>query len=473
VHVVVVGAGISGLAAALSLRTRPDPPEVTLLEADAEIGGKLRVGDLDGMPVDAGAEALGTRRGDLVDLVAAAGLADDLVESRTSMARLELGDRLLPFPAGTLMGVPGDLPALAASGLLTRAALARVRVERVLSATAGAGDVSVGRYVTARMGRQVTDRLVEPWLSRRYAGCADTMSLAATMPVLAGARERGERAGDAVRRHLAHANGTAGDSAPVVGIRGGVGRLPPAVLAAASGATLHARTTVRSVTRTADGRWRVETGPVPRPWVLEADAVVVAVPARPAARMLRDAVPAAALLLDTVEYASVAVVLLGYARSQVATGSLVGSGHLVTPSQGSPVTAVTYAGQKWAWLARQRGDLEVLSLSVGRVDETEVLQRDDADLVALAADEVTDVLGVSARPVVGAVHRWGGALPQYTVGHVARAERVHAMVGALPGLALCGAALDGVEVTSCVTSGKRAAEQVLSTARPGREASGR
>jgi oxygen-dependent protoporphyrinogen oxidase len=80
---------------------------------------------------------------------------------------------------------------------------------------------------------------------------------------------------------------------------------------------------------------------------------------------------------------------------------------------------------------------------------------------------VTDVLGVTARPVAGAVHRWGGALPQYTVGHVARAERVHEALGAEPGLALCGAALDGVGVAACVASGQRAAERVLRTARPG------
>lgn len=460
----VVGGGISGLAAAWFLRRTDDPPQVTVLEAGVEVGGKLRLGDLAGHAVDAGAESMLARRTEAADLARAVGRGQALEPPVTSAARLLVDGTLRPFPSGTVMGVPGDMPALARSGVLTRRGLARARAEAALPMRPHRGDVSVGRLVTSRFGREVTERLVEPLLGGVYAGHADRISLAAAVPALAAARARGERLSVAVR-DLRHAGGgTADGSTPFVGLVGGLGTFPPR-LAAASGARVRTRTTVRALRQTAEGRWLVETGPVPRAEVLEADAVVLAVPAVPASRLLRPVVPAAAALLDLVEYASVAVVTLGYRPADVG-GVLEGSGHLVPPREGREVKAVTYSSRKWRWLAESVPDLVVVRMSVGRMGEPHVLQRDDSDLVALGADDLADVLGLRARPVAGSVFRWGGALPQYTVGHVARAQRVHALLGSQPGLALCGAAVDGVGIPACIVSARSAADAVLRSLRP-------
>jgi oxygen-dependent protoporphyrinogen oxidase len=246
-------------------------------------------------------------------------------------------------------------------------------------------------------------------------------------------------------------------------LRDGLGRLP-AALAAASGAHVRTGTTVRVVTRTAPGRWRLELGPVPHPQVLDVDAVVLALPPLAAARLLRPLVPAAATLLDTVATASVATVTLAYRRKDVAAGSLVGSGHVVPVEAGTPVRAVSYASQRWTWLARALPDLELLRVSVGRVGDEQVLQREDADLVTLAARHLVDTLGVAAKPAAGAVFRWGGALPLYAVGHVSRVERVRSVVASQPGLVLAGTGLDGTGVHACVAAAQRAAEQVLASA---------
>jgi protoporphyrinogen/coproporphyrinogen III oxidase len=462
-HVVVVGGGISGLAAAWFLRRGTAPPRVTVLEASSAVGGKLRLGDLGGHAVDAGAESMLARRPEAADLARAVGLGEQLRQPATSAAQLLVEGRLRPFPPGTVMGVPGDLRALARSRVLTRRGVARARLELAMPTPAAHGDVSVGRYVTSRLGAEVTDRLVEPLLGGVYAGHADQLSLAATIPALAAARERGERLTEAARALRLAGRGSADGTAPFVGLVGGVGTLPDRV-AAASGAEVRTRTTVRVLARSPDGRWRLEVGPVSRPEVVVADAVVLAVPAGPAARLLREAVPAAAALLDLVEYASVGVVALGYRRVDVPVGALRGSGHLVPPQEGRPVKAVTYSSRKWEWVRAAIPDLDVLRMSLGRFGEPEVLQREDADLVALAADDVADVLGISSRPVAGAVFRWGGSLPQYSVGHVARAERVHELLADQPGVVLCGASLDGVGIPACIDSARRAADQVLHAA---------
>ena len=173
-----------------------------------------------------------------------------------------------------------------------------------------------------------------------------------------------------------------------------------------------------------------------------ADAVVLAVPAAPTARLLRPHAAAAASELTQIRYSSMAVVALAFPAT--AFPSLpTGSGFLVPPVDGRSVKAVTFSSTKW------------------RMGEEAVLQRDDADLVDLVLADLTDALGVTDPPLDARVTRWGGGLPQYTVGHLGRVERIRAAVAELPGLAVAGAAYDGVGVPACVASGAQAALVVL------------
>lgn len=464
-RVVVIGAGVTGLAAAWFLRQRPNPPAVTVLEAGPHIGGKLMAGDLGGHAVDAGAESMLARRPEAADLARAVGLGESLVAPATSAARVMVDGELRSFPAGTVLGVPADFRALAASRVLTRRGLARAVAERGLPASAEHSDVAVGRYVTARMGREVTERLVEPLLGGVYAGHANELSLEAVLPAIAAARGRGERLSVAAARLRAAGSGTADGSAPFVGLDGGLFTLAER-LSAASGAVVRNRTIAREIVRDGDG-WQVVVGPVPAPERLSCDAVVVAVPAGPAARLLRGVVPRAAALLDVVDYASVGLVALAYRRDDVPASALRGSGHLVPPREGRVVKAATYSSRKWSWVASAVPGLELVRMSVGRHGEAEQLQHDDADLVRMASDDAADVLGLRGRPVAASVFRWGGSLPQYTVGHVGRAARVHAAVAENPGLAVAGAAVDGVGIPACIASARQAAEAVLQGTGPG------
>jgi oxygen-dependent protoporphyrinogen oxidase len=100
-----------------------------------------------------------------------------------------------------------------------------------------------------------------------------------------------------------------------------------------------------------------------------------------------------------------------------------------------------------------------------------ILQRDDEDLVRLAAAELAEASGVSGSPVESRVTRWGGGLPQYNVGHLDRVARVRAAVASQPGLAVAGAAYDGVGIPACIATARQAAGQVLAgLAGPGRPA---
>src|SRR5690606_17123403 len=139
----------------------------------------------------------------------------------------------------------------------------------------------------------------------------------------------------------------------------------------------------------------------------------------------------------------------------------VGSGYLIPPVERRPVKAVTFSSVKWPHLAEAGRDLVFVRCSIGRLGEEMLLQRDDAELAALAQEELTETLGVGDRPIDVRVTRWGGALPQYEVGHLDRIARARAAVAAQPGLALCGAAYDGVGIPACIASARTAVSQVL------------
>lgn len=442
-HVVVVGAGIAGLAAAHAIGPAA---RVTIVEGAGRIGGKLLTAEVGGIPVDVGAEAMLARAPEGVGLAEAVGL--ELTHPATTSASLLVGGAFHPIPTGTLMGVPADIESVRAAGVLSEDGLAKLTADAATEPVTG--DVSVAGLVAPRLGREVVDRLVDPLLGGVYAGRADVLSLRATMPALAE-ELRGEGSLLSAARHVL-ARSAPGTGPVFATVRDGLGALPAAVLRAA-GAELRLGLPVREVRRTERG-FRLTAGPVPAPTFLDADAVIVAVPAGKAAPMLRDVAPSASRELAGIEYANIALVTLAYPPVSLPPGS----GALVPATEGRAVKALTFSSQKWPHIAD--GPV-IVRASVGRHGEEALLHREDAELVELVTTEIAALVGVSAPPLAARVTRWGGALPQYAVGHADRVRRIGADIASVPGLEVCGAAYEGVGVPACIRTGQRAAARVL------------
>ncbi|MEU9131367.1 protoporphyrinogen oxidase [Kitasatospora sp. NPDC048540] len=456
-HVVVVGGGIAGLAAAAFLSGPPGGApraRVTLLEASGHLGGKLMSGLVGGVRVDLGAESMLARRPEAVELARLVGLDAELEPPTTAKAAVWTRGELRPLPAGQLMGVPGDLAALAASGVLSAEGLARAG--RDVPAELGE-DTAIGRYVAERLGREVVDRLVEPLLGGVYAGRSDEISLRAAVPQLLAAARDGGPLVDGVHRLLGRAHAAGGAAGPVFqGLRGGIGTLPEAVAAYCrkAGADLRTGTAVSGLARTADG-WRVTAGEEE----FTADAVVLAVPAPQAAALLRAEVPAAAAELAGVEYAGMALVTMAFHRAEL-DRPLTGSGFLVPPVDGRAIKAATFSSNKWGWLERAAPDAFLLRTSLGRHREEQALGLPDGELVARSLADLDRAVGLRARPYDTAVTRWGGGLPQYPVGHLDRVARIRAAVAGAGALAVCGAVYDGVGIPACIASARRAVDEL-------------
>jgi oxygen-dependent protoporphyrinogen oxidase len=443
VTVAVVGAGVAGLAAARELRAAG--AEVVVLESTDRVGGKVRASEVGGVPVDEGADSLLRRLPYAVDLAGSVGF--ELVSPEAREAFVWSRGRLRTLPAGTLMGMPTDLVGLVRSGLLSPLGLARAGLDLVLPGRPVTEDVAVGRLVGRRLGREVVERLVDPLLGGVYAGRADLLSLQATVPPLAEAVGRHRSLVRAAR--AARAPVPAGPPAPVfAGSRRALGLLPPLL---AEGLDVRLGTTVRGLSRSTDG-WVVETGSAASPDRVEADAVVLAVPAAPAARLLAGHAPVEELAgLGYASVGLVTVVLDGPSPGR-------GSGYLVPAVEGKVTKGVTFLSRKWG-----RTDATVVRASVGRYGEERDLQRTDSELVELVLAELAVVVGPLPPVVDSRVTRWGGALPQYAPGHVDLVRRLRA---ALPeGLVVAGAAYDGVGIPLVTKSGQDAARTLLAVRR--------
>ncbi|MBO0847109.1 MAG: FAD-dependent oxidoreductase, partial [Nocardioides sp.] len=212
---------------------------------------------------------------------------------------------------------------------------------------------------------------------------------------------------------------------------------------------------VRVLERAGAG-FRLTVGSARTPVTIETARVVLATPAAPAARLLAHVAPVASTELAGVEYASMAVVTLAVPALEVGDSS----GFLVPAVDGRRVKASTYSFNKWAWVG-DASDLRIVRASLGRHREEATLQASDEELVTHVVGDLSLALGQQLRPVDAHVQRWGGALPQYAVGHLDRVGRIRADVSRVPGLAVCGAAYDGVGIPAVIGSARRAAAEVV------------
>jgi oxygen-dependent protoporphyrinogen oxidase len=464
VRVAVVGGGVSGLATAHRIAREVTDAEVVVLEASTRIGGSLHTAEVGGVVVDVGAEAMLNRRREGVQLAVEVGLRDELVHPATASASLWNRGRLVPMPR-TMMGVPLDLRAL--DGVISAKGIVRAALDNVLPPTElGDRDVSVGDLVEERLGKEVVDRLVEPLLGGVYAGHARELSARAAVPQLVALLERDRSLVRAAAAATAPTDPVR-DTPVFAGLRGGVGRLPRA-LARASGATVRTGATVRDLARRPEGGWNLVVGSTHDPEVLQADAVVLATPARATARLLSDVAPGAALTLARIQYASVAIVTMAFPAR--AFPAVAGSGFLVPPVDGRSIKASTFSFAKWDWV-REAGaagaePMVVMRCSLGRHREERALQLSDEELVDVASRDLADAIGLSVSPADAHVQRWGGALPQYAVGHLDRVASVRHELEALSGLAVCGSAYDGVGIPACISSAERAVAKLAADLGP-------
>lgn len=470
-EIVVAGGGITGLTCALTLLDEMPGAEVTVLDAADRLGGRILTTPFDGRPVDAAADAFLARVPDAIALCERLGLTPHMVTPAERTAYLFARGELRRFPEGGVLGIPTDLDALAASGVISSEGVERAALdltmgpdpERDLTGTDG-GDESVGSLVRRRLGDEVYEVLVGPLLSGVNAGNADELSVAAGAPQFAAAlRDHGSLIAGARAQRAAAAAGPGTDAPVFYGLDGGMGSLIDALVAEITtlGGHIAQGTALRSVRPLDPDGLRLELttssaadGTDPEPRIV--DAVVLATPLPVTAELLAPLLPDVAQDMAEVEYASAVMVTLAVPRDQI-DHPLDASGFLVPHREGLLLTACSWASVKWAHL--DRPDIVLLRASAGRHGDERALELDDDALVDALLADLGATMGLHGRPTTARVTRWPHALPQFRPGHLRRLAAWRAALTTVsPRLLATGAGFEGLGIPACIRQGRETAK---------------
>jgi oxygen-dependent protoporphyrinogen oxidase len=370
-----------------------------------------------------------------VELCRELGLETTLVSPAQQAAYVWCDGALHRLPPGLVLGVPTDLDAVRASGVVP----GPIEVHPAAAPLAPGDDIAVGALIRAQLGDAVFERLVDPLLGGINAGDGDHLSLRAAAPQLADAAERDRDIVAALRAVQPTAATGPVFYAPV----GGMGAIVDALVEAlnAYGVTFHRDTAVDDVS------------------TVDADGIVVATPAYRAADALRVAAPKVADLLAVIEYASVVLVTLAYPNA-ARTRPLDASGLLVPRTEGLLMSAASWASSKWAHL--DDGATTLLRVSTGRIGDERGPSMDDDAVVRALLPEIEATSGLRGEPIEVAVHRWPRSFPQYEPGHLDRvADIERELAAAAPHVVLAGAALRGLGVPACIRQGRDAPRDLL------------
>lgn len=440
VDVAVVGAGISGLAAAYELQRRG--VRVRVLEASDRLGGVIRSDRFDGWVIDAGPDSLLVQKPAAVALCRELGLGDRLISTLTPRTAYILrNDRLHALPEGSFLGFPLRLGALANSSLFSLGGKLRMACEVLIPRTEDDEDESIASFVRRRFGQEAVNYLAEPLLAGIHAGDVDRLSVRALFPRLVDAERQ---SGSIIRAFRALRMKPAPQGA-FVSLPGGVAELADALIATFKPGTLVTGTRVTDLRRAAAFLIETSAGTV------EARAVILAVPAYAAGGMLRGIHTGLAALCEDVPYASTATVAFGYRSDQI-DHPMRGSGFVVPRVERSPLLAATWVSSKWPHRAPAGHVLLRAFLGGGR--DPRRLDQTDAELIDLAREALAEVMPITGDPMFTRLYRWTRQSPQYEVGHLERMAAIELHLARVPGLFVTGSGFRSIGIPDCIADGR-------------------
>jgi oxygen-dependent protoporphyrinogen oxidase len=455
-RVVIVGAGIAGLAAAYELTRRGVGSLV--LDAGHRPGGVILTERIDGFLIDAGPDSLLAQKPAALDLCRELGLGERVMPTRPPRRAFILRrGRFHPLPEASVLGIPTRFMPLATTGLFTLAGKARMGLDLILPRRTTTGDPdddeSIGAFMRRRFGDEVVRYLAQPLLAGIHSGDVERLSMRALFPRLIDAEARHRSLILAFRRMQGSQAGSASDGI-FRSLPGGIGELADCLVAALPAGTVRAGAPVRSIEATPGGYRLILDGHPP----VAAHAVIVTTPAHAAARLFAAIDARLAARCAEVPYVSSATAALGYRRDQVAH-PLAGSGFVV-PKVEADVRLMAGSWVSSKWPGRAPEGYVLLRAFLGGARDPDLMSWEDGDLAALARTEMARLHGISGDPSLVRLYRWERANAQHEVGHLARMAEIDRRLVDHPGLFVTGSGFRGTGVTDCVADARIVAGRV-------------
>lgn len=446
-RVAVIGAGITGLSAALHLRSRG--AQVTVFEAGAREGGVITTVRKDGFLIEAGPTSLTATE-------ALEGLITQLGLDAARLPALETAKRRYIVREGAPVALPDGPLSLVTTRALSGGAKLRLLREPFVAAARGEGEESLAGLVRRRLGEEILTYLVDPAISGIYAGDPERLSVRHAMPMLHDAERKHGSLLRGAPREMRARRGTVRQRG-ITSFRDGLATLPRA-MADSLGSAVRLGAAVTRAARAGDA-WRVEAAD----GGADADAVICTAPAHAFGALGLEGASAADLArIAAIRHPAVSTLALGYRRADVAH-PLDGFGMLVPAVERRHVLGVLFSSSVFAGRAPEGHVL--LTCFVGGMRNPGLGAAGTEALLPLVRADLEALLGVRGAPMLVHHQRWPAAIPQYELGHQEVVDAAARIERAMPGVVLAGQWRAGVSIGDCIAQGQEAAARTLAGAR--------
>jgi oxygen-dependent protoporphyrinogen oxidase len=464
-RIAIIGAGISGLAAATALhRARQAGADVdfTLLERSNRLGGVMVTEQIDGCLIEAGPDSFLSEKTYGADFCKLFGLGDQIIGSNDEERKtyIVVNNRLIAMPDGLMFMIPTKILPTVTTPLFTWSTKIKMGLEFFSKPPSRNGDETVGDLVRRHYGQEVVERLADPLLSGVYGGDADSLSVQAVLPRFAdmeknyGSLSRGMLAARKRMAEITRKMGPNYKPRPLFSsLKNGMQQMTDAVADFLPESSIRTRASIDSVSR--EGiRWRLVVNGV----VESYDGIIIATPAHAAGQLLSAIDPTLAGELQSISYSSSVTVAATYNRSDL-EHMPPGFGFLVPKTENRRIRALTFVHNKFPH--RAPSDKGIVRVFLGGLNDEAVLELSDDQILSTVRRELREMIRLTAQPRTERVYRWNKSMAQYGPGHLDRVKRIRASVATHPGLALAGNAYQGIGVPDCIASGLIAANSAL------------
>ena len=448
--VVVVGGGISGLAAAYQLIT--NGYDVSVVEASSTIGGKISTVEIAGVPIDGGPDAFLVREPEMRELCTSLGIADELVTPISRSAKIWVDGSMQALPKSQFLGVPLDFEELSSLNLISPEGIAIAQNDLTAEDNARDEDETVGSLIRRRLGDEVMEKLVGPLLGGINAGDPDNISLKSGIPYLASAASLDPSLIRSIQKFIRASNRN--PETPVFLTHPeGLGKVVNALGKELEGKII-LNERIQSV-HAKDREWILEG----QKGSYEADSVILTTPSYISSSIIETTNEKIANLLSNINYASMAFALFAFPSKEIRPFD--GSGFLVAKSEGLLMTACSWSSSKWKHLDDKEATF--VRVSAGRADDDRAFNLDNEELTSTLLEELSRIVDIQATPIESQVIRWPKSFPQYEIGHSNKVDQIQKLLrDEAPGIFVAGAAFNGLGLSACIRDGKVNAQRAES-----------
>ncbi len=460
-RVVIIGGGITGLAAAYYLQKQvkenKQSIEIQLIEASHRLGGKIQTVKKDGYVIERGPDSFLTRKISATKLVEEVGLKEELISNPIGKSYVVINGEMHPMPGGAVMGIPTQVGPFISTGLFSLTGKMRAAADFVIPRSGLDGDQSLGGFFRRRLGDEVVENLIEPLLSGMYAGNIDRLSLMSTFPQFYEAEKNHrsliigmKKTSDQDRKIQ---TGTGEKKGAFLTLKSGLQSLVNTIEDLLDEVTVRKGIKVTAIEQTSDS-YLLKCN---NEEVIEADNVIVTTPHSVLSSMFSKY--AFFNHLQEMPSTSVATVAMGFPADAIKK-DMEGTGFVVSRNSDFSINACTWTHQKWPHTTPEGNVL--LRCYVGRAGDEMIVDLSDAQIEKIVLEDLNKIMGISTNPDFTIVTRWKEAMPQYTVGHKERLEKLNReLAEKLPGVFVAGSSFEGLGIPDCIEQAEKAVERVL------------